>query len=71
MVWGPGVRGNVERHTAVHGAALTAELGLFYATVLELFTRGNLGGWGCYWVCYWGVTRVLPGCYIAFQYSFI
>ena len=44
MVLGPGVRGAVERHTAVHGAALTAELGLFYATVLELFTRGNLGG---------------------------
>mmetsp|Transcript_39176 Transcript_39176/g.97048 ORF Transcript_39176/g.97048 Transcript_39176/m.97048 type:complete len:306 (+) Transcript_39176:128-1045(+) len=37
-------RGAAERNTAVHGAALTAELGLFYSTVLELFTRGNLGG---------------------------
>jgi hypothetical protein len=28
----------------VHGAALTAELDLFYSTVHQLFTRGNLGG---------------------------
>ena len=33
-----------ERNERVHGAALTAELDLFYSTVHELFTRGNLGG---------------------------
>jgi hypothetical protein len=32
------------RNERVHGAALTAELELFYSTVHQLFTRGNLGG---------------------------
>ena len=33
-----------ERNLRVHGPELTAELELFYATVHELFTRGNVGG---------------------------
>ena len=32
------------RNLRVHGPGLTAELELFYATVHELFTRGNVGG---------------------------
>lgn len=37
-------RADAERNERVHGPALTAELDLFYSTVHELFTRGNLGG---------------------------
>ena len=37
-------RGNAARNLRVHGPGLTAELELFYSTVHELFTRGNVGG---------------------------
>ena len=37
-------RANETRNLRVHGPGLTKELDLFYATVHELFTRGNVGG---------------------------
>ena len=37
-------RGSSDRQLRVHGEALTKELDLFYSTVQQLFTRGNLGG---------------------------
>ena len=37
-------RGSNDRQLRVHGEALTKELDLFYSTVQQLFTRGNLGG---------------------------
>ena len=40
------VRANETRNLRVHGPGLTEELDLFYATVHELFTRGNVGGCG-------------------------
>jgi len=37
-------RANETRNLRVHGPGLTKELDLFYATVHELFTRGDVGG---------------------------
>jgi hypothetical protein len=37
-------RANEERNLRVHGPDLTRELEVFYSTVHELFTRGNVGG---------------------------